>query len=177
MRIGHPQVAQERPRQFQVALLLAVVPASPGLAWRRLGQVAAQHRLALLAEFQLHFAGSGEQVGVAKALRQQLGDQCLRLLQRQVAGDVAGLVAVDQLQVHLTLDLHRFGDDPLQRLVGADMARQHQFAQAAVSQGVGQQVEKLSTRVRRAGGGGRGRHREWVPRNAGALGAMAHILR
>ncbi|MNH10858.1 hypothetical protein D3C79_703480 [compost metagenome] len=111
--VGHAQITQEGPRQFQVTLLLAVVARAGSSLARRLGTVALEHRLALLAEGQLHFAVGVEQVGVAKALPQQLGDQCLGLVQRHVAGDVAGLVAVDQRKGGLPFYLHRLGDDPL----------------------------------------------------------------
>ncbi|MNE22417.1 hypothetical protein D3C80_1156260 [compost metagenome] len=144
--------------------------AARGSFTRGLCAVALEHGFALLAEGQLHFAVSIEQVGVAEAVWQQLGDQRLGLVQRQVAGDVAGLVAVDQRQARLALDLQRLGNDPLQGLVGTDMARQHQLDQGFAVQGGVQQVEKLSARIRRARGRSTGGHEK------GALGRGTPIL-
>ncbi|MNT81978.1 hypothetical protein D3C72_2216410 [compost metagenome] len=44
---------------------------------------------------------------------QQLGNVRDAFFQRQVLGDVAGLVAVNEGQARLRLDRHRFDDDPL----------------------------------------------------------------
>ncbi|MNC43591.1 hypothetical protein D3C75_924610 [compost metagenome] len=174
--VGHAEVTQEWPRQLQIALLLAVMAAAAGSFARCLCAVALEHGLALLAESQLHFTVGVEQVRVAEAVRQQLGDQRLGLVQRQVAGDVAGLVAIDQRQARLALDLQRLGNDPLQGLVGTDMARQYQFDQGIAMQGGVQQVEKLGARIRRGWGRRTGGHGETVPRIAGSAWRNARIL-
>ncbi|MCY1433142.1 hypothetical protein D9M71_491630 [compost metagenome] len=174
--VGHTEVAQKRPRQLQITLLLAVMPAARIGHARCLGTVALEHRFALLAEGQLHFAVGVEQMSIAEAVRQQFGNQHLGLVQRQVAGDVAGLVAVDQRQARLALDLQRLGNDPLQGLVGTDMARQHQFDQGIAMQGGVQQVEKLGARIRRGWGRRTGGHGKTVPRVAGSAWRNARIL-
>ncbi|MNP13484.1 hypothetical protein D3C76_1057660 [compost metagenome] len=138
--------------------------------------MALKHRLALLAEGQLHFAVGVEQVSVAKALRQQFGNQRLGLVQWQIAGDVAGLVAVDQRQVGLPFHLHGLADDALQGLVGTDMARQHQLDQRIAVQGGTEQVKELGARIRRRRSGSTGGHGKQVPRIAGARCAMPRIL-
>ncbi|MNG98612.1 hypothetical protein D3C79_577610 [compost metagenome] len=176
--VGHAQVLQERPAQFQVALLLPVVLTSRRLALL-LHSAAMEHRLALLAELQLRFVAEAEQVGVAKRGRKQLGHQRQRFIVAQVAGDVAGLVAVDERHAGLALDRQRLGNDALQGFFVADMARQHQLDQGVLFQAGGEQAQKLRTRIRRGLGGGGIGHREKVPRVAeGAqVGAVPGILR
>ncbi|MCY1439406.1 hypothetical protein D9M71_556410 [compost metagenome] len=93
--VGHAQVGQERPGQFQVAFFLTVM-CRGGNFTRLLGRVAVQHRFAFFAEFQLQFIAQGQQMSITERLGQQRGNQRLGLCQGQVAGDVAGLVAVHE---------------------------------------------------------------------------------
>ncbi|MNS88235.1 hypothetical protein D3C72_1222010 [compost metagenome] len=156
---------QERPTQFQVALFLPVMLTRRSLTLLLHG-TAMEHWLALLAELQLRFIAQAQQVGITKRARQQFSHQRQGFFIGQVPGDVAGLVTVDKRQAGLPLDHQGFGDNPLQGLFSADMARQHQFDQRVLLQAGGEQAQKLRTRIRRGLGGGGIGHRGWVPRVA-----------
>ncbi|MNO98168.1 hypothetical protein D3C76_899040 [compost metagenome] len=113
---------------------------------------------------------------VLERRRQQLGNARDTLGQRQVLGDVAGLVAVNEGQTRLRLDRHRLDDDPLQLRLGACVLGQHQFDEGVFIEAGLQQLDELGVMIRReAGGSGGDRHGEsglerCESENAGILG-------
>ncbi len=104
LRIGHAQVGEKRSAQVKEAIFLAVV-----LGRRRLTQLLRlafeQRAFALLAVFQLGLVGQRQQVRVLERRRQQLGNRRHAFGHGEVLGDVTGLVAVDEGQARLPLDL------------------------------------------------------------------------
>ena len=166
LAIRYAKVTQKRSGNVQVALVLAVMPVAANGFPGRLGAMTLQHGLALLAEGQLQLTLCIEQVSVAKMFWQQLGDALQSIIERQVAGDIAGLVTVDQGQVRLTLDQQGLGDDALQGRVGAHRPRQDQLDHSVALQAGAKQVEKLDARIRWSR---KGRHGQTVPPIAGAV--------
>ncbi|MNF76290.1 hypothetical protein D3C84_584020 [compost metagenome] len=67
--VGHAQVGEERPGQFQVAFFLPVM-CRGGHFTCVLGRVAVQHRFALFAELQLQLVAQGQQMGITERLGQ-----------------------------------------------------------------------------------------------------------
>ncbi|MCY1176785.1 hypothetical protein D9M73_170690 [compost metagenome] len=90
---------------------------------------------------------------------QQPGNARHAFGQRQVLGDIMGLVAIDERQARLRLDRHRLDDDPLQVRFITHVLGQHQFDECVVLEARLQQVDELGVMIRReAGGSGGDRH-------------------
>ncbi|MNI67758.1 hypothetical protein D3C87_1117160 [compost metagenome] len=110
-------------------------------------------------------------MGIFERGRQQLGNRRHTVSQWQVFGDVAGFVSIDERQIRLRLDRHRFDDDSLQIHFFANVFGQHQFDEAVLFEAGLQQLDELGVVIgRRLDGRGSnghekaasdGRNREW----------------
>ena len=149
--VGHAKVGQERPGEVQEAILLAVM-----LSRRRFTQLLwlafEQRAFVLLAVFQLGFVSQRQQVRVLELRRQQRGNRCHTFGLREVLGDVAGLVAVDEGQARLLLDRDRLDDQPLQLGFLTDVLGQHQLDKGVLLKARGQQFKELRVMIRRGAG-------------------------
>ena len=140
---GHAQIGEERPAQFEKALLLAVMASDRRLALDHLADE--QARLVLLAEGQLHVLGQRQQVGVPERRWQQAGDMRQGFGHRQVLGDIAGLVGGDERQAGLAFDRDRANGQALQLGFLALVLAQQQLDQGVLHHAGVQQGKKLFT--------------------------------
>jgi len=149
--VGHAQVGEERPAQVEEAMLLTVMLGRWRLA-QLLRLAPEQRAFVLLAVFQLGFVGQRQQVRVLERARQQRGNRRHAVGQRQVLGDVAGLVAVDEGQARLLLDRHCLDDQPLQLGFVTDVFGQHQLDKGVLRNACAQQFDELGVMIRRGAG-------------------------
>ncbi|MNP33801.1 hypothetical protein D3C76_1270620 [compost metagenome] len=156
--VGHAQVSQKRPAQVKKTVFLTVVLGRRHLP-QLLGLALEQRALALLAVLQLRLVGDRQQMRVLERCWQQRSNGFHPFGHREILGDVAGLVAVDEGQARLVLDRQLLDDQPLEVRFVTHVLGQHQFDESVLFKAGAQQLDELGVVIRR-GTDGRcgGRH-------------------